>query len=281
MHIFPAASLAPSSRPTHPNPGQIRSRNLLPGPPHTQHLDSVVFRDVWKAVALAVNYAAFNDIATEALFSMQVGSVSGGAMGGCASGGWVWGLLHWRTACGSVAVCVLVRANTAHPTHQLGTGHTKQLCCWGHCRSAVCTSPPAPPYPICPHPHSRPTSSTRTPRPQGSRQFDADVSALAAVFGEYTSRPAAHFKETKEACRWAWVLSSGGGGGPWQVGLGRWMVRVWMWDQLCGPRPGAHTPPSPLAPAGCCCSHATRRRQCCRRCSGSRGRPKRCCGPWG
>jgi hypothetical protein len=36
---------------------------------------------------------------------------------------------------------------------------------------------------------------------QGTRQLDADVSALAAVFGQYTSRPGAHFKETKEACK--------------------------------------------------------------------------------
>lgn len=45
---------------------------LLPCPALLQHLDSVVFRDVWKAVALAVNYALFNEIATEALFSVQV-----------------------------------------------------------------------------------------------------------------------------------------------------------------------------------------------------------------
>ncbi len=36
---------------------------------------------------------------------------------------------------------------------------------------------------------------------QGTRQLDADISALAAVFGQYTSRPGAHFKETKEACK--------------------------------------------------------------------------------
>lgn len=36
-----------------------------------------MFRDVWKAVALAVNYAMFNDIATEALFSWQVWPAQG------------------------------------------------------------------------------------------------------------------------------------------------------------------------------------------------------------
>lgn len=36
------------------------------------HLDAVVFRDVWKAMAVAVNYAMFNDVATEAPFSPQV-----------------------------------------------------------------------------------------------------------------------------------------------------------------------------------------------------------------
>ena len=37
--------------------------------------------------------------------------------------------------------------------------------------------------------------------PQGARQLAADVDAVVAVFGEHTSRPAAHFKETREACR--------------------------------------------------------------------------------
>lgn len=36
---------------------------------------------------------------------------------------------------------------------------------------------------------------------QGASQLDADLSAVSAVFGEYTSRPAAHFKESREACR--------------------------------------------------------------------------------
>ncbi|GAB4820726.1 hypothetical protein N2152v2_007772 [Parachlorella kessleri] len=85
----------------------VQMLNLLSQvPTWLQHLDSVVFRDVWKAVALAVNYALFNELATEALFSTQ-----------------------------------------------------------------------------------------------GTRQLDADVTALAAVFAHYTSRPGAHFKETKEACR--------------------------------------------------------------------------------
>lgn len=34
-------------------------------------LDAVAFRDVWRAVALAVNAAAYNEVATEALFSPQ------------------------------------------------------------------------------------------------------------------------------------------------------------------------------------------------------------------
>ena len=36
---------------------------------------------------------------------------------------------------------------------------------------------------------------------QGAAQLQADVSSVVAVFGEHTSRPAAHFKETREACR--------------------------------------------------------------------------------
>lgn len=36
---------------------------------------------------------------------------------------------------------------------------------------------------------------------QGAAQLDADLAAMAAVFGEYTSRPAAHFRESREACR--------------------------------------------------------------------------------
>jgi hypothetical protein len=71
----------------------------------SSHLDSVVFRDVWRAIALAVNYAFFNDVATEAEFSEQ-----------------------------------------------------------------------------------------------GAEQLNYDVDALIGVFGTCTSRPAAHFKESKEAC---------------------------------------------------------------------------------
>lgn len=70
------------------------------------HLDAVAFLDIWRAVALAVNYSLYNDVATEALFSRQ-----------------------------------------------------------------------------------------------GALQLGVDVDAAVAVFGEHTSRPAAHFKETKEACR--------------------------------------------------------------------------------
>ena len=36
---------------------------------------------------------------------------------------------------------------------------------------------------------------------QGACQLDADLAAMSAIFGEYTSRPAAHFKESQEACR--------------------------------------------------------------------------------
>lgn len=36
-------------------------------------LDAVVFRDVWRAVAVTVNYAFFNEVATEAAFTEQVG----------------------------------------------------------------------------------------------------------------------------------------------------------------------------------------------------------------
>jgi RAD50-interacting protein 1 len=72
----------------------------------SSHLDSVVFRDVWRAIALAVNFSFFNDVATEADFSMQ-----------------------------------------------------------------------------------------------GAEQLNYDVDALIGVFGACTSRPAAHFKESKEACK--------------------------------------------------------------------------------
>jgi hypothetical protein len=39
-------------------------------------------RDVWRSVALAVNYGVYNEVATEALFSAQVGAV-------------VWAQAHW------------------------------------------------------------------------------------------------------------------------------------------------------------------------------------------
>jgi hypothetical protein len=95
-------------------PPQGPSPSLLPAADGLQtllralssHLDSVVFRDVWRAIALAVNYAFFNDVATEAEFSAQ-----------------------------------------------------------------------------------------------GAEQLNYDVDALIGVFGACTSRPAAHFKESKEACK--------------------------------------------------------------------------------
>ena len=118
-------------------PPQGPSPKLLPAADGLQHLlralsfhlDAVIFRDVWKAVALAVNYAIFNDIATEAAFSAE-----------------------------------------------------------------------------------------------GASQLDYDVDALIGVFSGCTSRPAAHFKESKEACLLLSIesgsaaqlmaaLQSGGGGG--------------------------------------------------------------------
>lgn len=36
------------------------------------HLDAVAFREVWRAVAVALNRTLYNDIATEAAFSPQV-----------------------------------------------------------------------------------------------------------------------------------------------------------------------------------------------------------------
>lgn len=36
---------------------------------------------------------------------------------------------------------------------------------------------------------------------QGAAHLEADLDAVVAVFGEFTPRPAAHFKESKEACR--------------------------------------------------------------------------------
>jgi hypothetical protein len=49
-------------------------------------LDAVAFRDVWRAVALAVNAAAYNEVATEALFSPQARQRKGG-------------LARWLNAC--------------------------------------------------------------------------------------------------------------------------------------------------------------------------------------
>jgi hypothetical protein len=66
------------------SPGNPPFHSLPATPDLLQHLDSVVFRDVWKAVALAVNYALFNEVATEALFSAQV--LRTGVLDKCFSG---------------------------------------------------------------------------------------------------------------------------------------------------------------------------------------------------
>lgn len=39
------------------------------------HLDAVCFREVWRAVAVALNRTLYNDVATEAGFSPQVGTL--------------------------------------------------------------------------------------------------------------------------------------------------------------------------------------------------------------
>lgn len=59
--------------------------------------------------------------------------------------------------------------------------------------------------------HTHPTAATTTlihpptlptqRHSQGAAQLDADLSAISAVFGEYTGHPAAHFRESREACR--------------------------------------------------------------------------------
>ena len=38
-------------------------------------LDAVVFRDTWKAIAVAVNRELYNSVATEAKFSLQVSAI--------------------------------------------------------------------------------------------------------------------------------------------------------------------------------------------------------------
>ena len=96
------------------HPPQGPSPSLLPAADGLQsllhdvasRLDAVVFRDVWRAVAVAVNSAFFNDVATEATFSYE-----------------------------------------------------------------------------------------------GAVQLEYDLDALIGVFGGCTARPAAHFKESKEACK--------------------------------------------------------------------------------
>ncbi|KAL4457702.1 hypothetical protein ABPG75_012567 [Micractinium tetrahymenae] len=102
------AAAAAAAGPPAPSPAMLLAADSLQQLLRAlaQHLDAVVFRDVWKSVALAVNYSLYNEVATEALFS-----------------------------------------------------------------------------------------------PQGAAQLDADLSAVSSIFGEYTSRPAAHFKESREACR--------------------------------------------------------------------------------
>jgi hypothetical protein len=37
------------------------------------HMDAVVFREVWRAFAVAANRLLYNDVATEAGFSQEVG----------------------------------------------------------------------------------------------------------------------------------------------------------------------------------------------------------------
>jgi hypothetical protein len=122
-------------------PPQGPSPSLLPAADGLQttlralssHLDSVVFRDVWRAIALAVNSAFFTDVATEAEFSEQ-----------------------------------------------------------------------------------------------GAEQLSYDVDALIGVFAACTSRPAAHFKESKEACKLLkmkkeeaqMLLAAVHSGGGWQDAAG-------------------------------------------------------------
>ncbi len=38
----------------------------------SRHMDQVVFRDMWRAVAVAANRMMYNDVATEAQFSAEV-----------------------------------------------------------------------------------------------------------------------------------------------------------------------------------------------------------------
>ena len=92
-------------------------------------------------MALAVNTALYNDVATEALFSAQVGE---GASRG----------FSFKPS--SVIVCVVCVAGV--------------LSCLPWCVQGAC-------------------------------QLDADLAAMSAIFGEFTSRPAAHFKESHEAVR--------------------------------------------------------------------------------
>ena len=89
-----AAAAAAAAGPPAPSPAMLLAADSLQQLLRAlaQHLDAVVFRDVWKAVALAVNYALYNEVATEALFSAQV---SGGGAAACLL---VWGTRQGHTA---------------------------------------------------------------------------------------------------------------------------------------------------------------------------------------
>jgi hypothetical protein len=51
----------------------------------SRHMDQVVFRDMWRAVAVAANRFMYNDIATEAQFSAEVCSLSADTFATCNS----------------------------------------------------------------------------------------------------------------------------------------------------------------------------------------------------
>lgn len=136
----------------------------LPPLPSLQH------RDVWKGIALAVNYALYNEVATEALFSAQVRL---GTAGHAAPALQVAG----------------VEPDVSLRMHCLAMRrHVPRM---RVLRSPAASLPDNTQLPL------HPTKQTV----QGAAQLDADLAAMAAVFGEYTSRPAAHFRESREACR--------------------------------------------------------------------------------
>lgn len=71
----------------------------------------------------------------------------------------------------------------------------------------------APTRPACRHARADSCRPAVLPaRAQGAAQLDADLSAIQAVFGEYTSRPAAHFRECREAARLLGLPLSEAGG---------------------------------------------------------------------